>query len=158
MNTLYIRMHLMFSVCRLQKPRMQPKFVKYGIVYVQSDYYFPIFVFHLKIQSRCLVYGVRFPVSDGAASQKTYDRVFVQQSPRRSVFLSPKPNCKMREGEVLHTRLVPCVNRLRTACTRTVTISLPKNYNPKEKIQSGQRHYAIVYEEKKICIHTRSTT
>lgn len=55
----------------------------------------------------------------------------------------------MREGEVLHTRLVPCVNRLRTACTRTVTISLPKNYNPKEKIQSGQRHYAIVYEEKK---------
>lgn len=52
-------------------------------------------------------------------------------------------------GSIAYTRLVPCVNRLRTACTRTVTISLPKNYNPKEKIQSGQRHYAIVYEEKK---------
>lgn len=87
--------------------------------------------------------GVRFPVGDGAASQKTRPRVCTI-GPRRSVFLWPE----WIGGEACMTGAM-CKS---STYEQRAHGRLPAHWNIitlKKKIQSGQRYYiyTIVYEE-----------
>lgn len=131
---------------------------------------FPIIIFHNETPSRCLGSNGRTPctqqcmrlgsdfLSETAASQKMRDRVCLyNRATRRSLCLYDPDRCCLRmRREVACTRPVPCVNRLRTACTRPTITSLPKNIvGPGEKDQIWTTSYAtrtpthaaaIVYE------------
>lgn len=93
-------------------------------------------------------FGVRFPVGDDAASsQKDTAACLYNRTQKVGLFTTRTDLGKRKEkGEI--ERLVPCVNRLQTgrlpAYRKIITLE-----RKKKKIQSGQRHYTIVYLRRK---------